>query len=807
MTLLLFVLVSSFIHHAASAAIGIDLGTEFLKIGLATQGKTFQIVENSASKRKTATAISFQRRERAFEDTAVGKKSRFGADTFLYPQRFLGLLANDTAATELLSALYDEARVVADPERGTIAFELNEFTFADEEAKANVTAEEVVAMILRHAKVLAERQLRAAVTDCVVTIPTFFSQSARRALLDAADLAGLNPLGLVPANVAAATHYGSNRLDKKPHVVLFVNLGAMSLELSLVRFVAAEQKIKDKKSVVETITVLAEHNNDKVGGYFLDVCLAELLADRFDALPSRRGTTSIRQTPRSMQRLIREAKKAKEILSSNKATNAHIESLADGVDLDTTVERSDFETHCAAQFDALPAAIDALFEGTGLGVGDIDEVEVLGGGIRVPKVQEVLSARLKRELGAHLNGDEAMALGAAFIAANLSTSLKVKPIALNYGLPAPVRLVLRSVEPNDTTNVTFLRNTTLFPARSKYPGRATVSFVHNRDLDAFFLVREAASSPERAVAVVGLENITGFEELPAFKRAAGPPKVTLGVGLNQWGLVFLESVQALVEELPAEDEGKKKGKPAKLKLDVFVNSALVGPRPLSQAQMKASTSRIQHFDDNEALLRRIGEARNRLESALYSAKEHLENEEYARATTEEERAELAAIVKRDEQWLEDTEGNYVGLKQVQDRLDELKKALQKGIYRLEEEKNRPGAIEEARRGLTDLEKKISRVNENKPWIGEDLISAALRKLSEAKEWLDHKVAEQAVRKIYEDFAFTVSDVKQRLQDLRQVFNHLANTPKPRKTTIKTEEKTEEKPAATKPSDSDEHIEL
>lgn len=129
--------------------------------------------------------------------------------------------------------------------------------------------------------------------------------------------------------------------------------------------------------------------------------------------------------------MVKEVSKLKDILSANKQVVVKLGELADYVSLHTTIERKEFEDAAADFFSRVALPIEEALKKAGLTLDDIDQVEILGGGIRVPKIQEILHEKLGgKTLSVHLNGDEAMCFGSAFIASNSSASFKVRKVLL-----------------------------------------------------------------------------------------------------------------------------------------------------------------------------------------------------------------------------------------------------------------------------------------------------------------------------------------------------------------------------------------
>lgn len=354
-------------------------------------------------------------------------------------------------------------------------------------------------MYLKHAKVLADKQANLTIKDVVITVPPYYGIPERYALIDAIQLAGLNPLSFIHENTAAALYYAIERKDEnKTHTVLFYNLGSTSLKVSLVEFSmenSTEKNEKNKK--YESFTVLADAWEENVNGYLFDINLAKWLADNFDNQPSRKGKNKARDSPSAMAKILKEANKAKEVLSANKETSVYIESLIDDVDLKATIQRSQFEELNQAEFQLLTAPIQKVLEATGKTLADIDAIEVLGGALRVPKVQQILQDFVGKntEVGAHMNGDEAMALGTSFHAASLSSSFKTRTIYMNDGLNFEIYATIRGLgdedegEEGSQAGEKFEKNTTLFGVKQKLGSKKALTFTYDKDLKVILFTR------------------------------------------------------------------------------------------------------------------------------------------------------------------------------------------------------------------------------------------------------------------------------------------------------------------------------
>lgn len=300
--------------------------------------------------------ISFIKNERIYEDEAVAKKSRQPANTFLFINKFLGALEREQEVFAVSRQFFEDFVIAFDSERKTVLFNLADFSYEEDSAsdgevqKSSLTlkVEEAVAMILKYAKKMSDAQSGQEVKECIITIPSHWNLHQRNALREATKIAGLNLLGLVHDNTAAALHFALDRLDEnKTHTVLFYNLGAENLQTSIIQLQAVNYT---KKKPVETVSVLADYGVAGLGGRSLDLIVAELLAEEFDRRPDRKGKPSIKLNRKVMMKLLQYGNRLKEQLSANKEIPVYIENLVDGKDFKGLLLRQSMEERAAAVF-------------------------------------------------------------------------------------------------------------------------------------------------------------------------------------------------------------------------------------------------------------------------------------------------------------------------------------------------------------------------------------------------------------------------------------------------------------------------
>jgi hypoxia up-regulated 1 len=416
---------------------------------------------------------------------------------------------------------------------------------ADNEMK--MRPEEVVGMILGRIKGMSQEYTGEDVSDCVITVPSQFTQAQREALLDSAAIAGLNVLTLVDENVAAAVQHGIyNEFSNSSHLMLLYNMGSEMTQVTLFRFWGKPALVKNQKATTQ-IEVLAHEWDDKLGGSKLDMVMLNLLADRFDA---EHKLSPVRENQRATERLRAQATKVKVILSANAEIPVSIESLHEKKDLKTLVTRKEFESAAKDTFDRVLAPVERVLASAGVTVADINSIELIGGGIRVPRVKEKLSELFgDMELGSHLNGDESKAFGAVFVAANMSKAFRVRPVGLQDVTSDAVLVELGELEQAADAEP-WTKEALLFNASSALGQRKIVKFNRTNDI-ACTLVRKG----DNGKLAFAKYTVTGVKEAIDKFGQHGKPKISLTFHLSLNDTVGLQKAEAVfVEEIAPEPE-------------------------------------------------------------------------------------------------------------------------------------------------------------------------------------------------------------------------------------------------------------
>ncbi len=365
--------------------IGIDLGTTNSVVAFVESG-TPQVIINEEGSRQTPSVVGFSvEGERVVGDIAKRQLVMFPENTVHSAKRFIGRSLEDASG--------DAARVaysIVDAGDGHAGVQLGDKIY---------TPQQISAFIVQKLKKSAEDFLGEAVTEAVITVPAYFSDSMRQATRDAGTIAGLNVLRIINEPTAAALAYTYKK--KAEATIAVFDFGGGTFDISILHV---------EEDVAE---VRATAGNSHLGGNDLDDRIVEWLFDEF----KKAHGTDMRGDRMIRQRLIEAAEKAKKDLSSSLESEIHLPFLtadANGPQhLQVSLSRSTFEFLVADLLDATIAECRKALTEAKLKSGSIDEVILVGGSSRIPKVQEAIRELFGCPLNKSFNPDEVVAVGAA----------------------------------------------------------------------------------------------------------------------------------------------------------------------------------------------------------------------------------------------------------------------------------------------------------------------------------------------------------------------------------------------------------
>lgn len=435
--------------------------------------------------------------------------------------------------------------------------------------KQTHTPEELTAMVLHYAEEFTHMygkekgHVYGDITDCVLTVPSFATQSERQALLDAAELGGYKVLGLIDENAASALNFGMDKTFEEPQIYLFYNLGGSSLQVSVIKFhyyEVPESKYSKKMKKVGSIEVLGKAWDATLGGLSYDNRLVEYMADHFnrDWRHARGHEKDIRDVPRAMTKIRLQANKVKHVLSANQEIPIQMDSLYDDMSLSMHISREQFEELCDDLSKRATDPIINALASANVTLDEVNSIELIGGGMRVPKIQSGLTSVLgDKELGMHINSDESMALGAAFYGANISSAFRVRQVGLIDINPFPVKISLDSLETDNEEEKSadveepWGKKATIFKANSKIGVKKTIAFTHDQDVHCALDYADPDMLPEGAKKELQRYKIKGVAAFAKEmdEKGLGKPKVSLQFELSSSGITSIVKAEAAVEEI------------------------------------------------------------------------------------------------------------------------------------------------------------------------------------------------------------------------------------------------------------------
>eukprot|EP01038_Epipyxis_sp_PR26KG_P006796 gene6796-9309_t len=764
------------------SVVGIDFGNLSMLIGQAGKGGV-DVILNDSSNRQTATAVSIQGKQRFIGDSGAAMARSNITNTISTVKLLVGRIFDDPdVQREISKAPFKAVKLPSGGVGVSVVYDNSTLV---------VTAEHFLAMLLVKAKEISFKANNGVnIGDAVLAVPHWFTESQRRGILNACEIASLNCLKITNESNAIALSYGIFKSAKQlfsvtdPVHIMFIDLGYTGYCVTIVDFIQ------------ENMKVLSTVCSREIGGRIFDDIIIEFMAEAFE----KKTKINVRGNIKALLKLQAGAEKAKKTLSPAGVNEANIsvECLADDHDLNVILTREEFESRAASAVALLEGPILQALNEANLTKEQIHEIEIVGGSSRVNLVKkrlgEVLGldpTALNYGLKTTMNADEAVARGCALQCAMLSSRMKVKPFNITDKIPYGYVAHFEAGGTEGDVNSVSQTTAALYTRGDELPHKPRRLTFKNKTKD--FTIEVYYDDQSVSILPPGESRfVTKFtiKIPPAYANKNSDIRVTWNLDKN--GFIYIQSAQLLEEIIPVPGEenppvqpggdSKEDGKDGDgssnkkkfKKTDLEVSSSFGG---LSTENVKQALELEASMAFEDKLIIETADKRNELESYIYTMRDKIDGP-LKQFIKDEEKSKFKSILNESEDWLYN-DGYEASKNQYARKIDDLRVVGNPIEARFNESNNRPIAIDGLKKQLDMCKSFAANYDEAHSHITEEERQSLRKEIQATEGWLYDSISKQSDLKDFVDPILTVEIINGKRNALFNVSNPIITKPKPK----------------------------
>ncbi|EGC31016.1 hypothetical protein DICPUDRAFT_57975 [Dictyostelium purpureum] len=745
-----------------SFVVGFDFGTKNCTIAVAQKGGV-DVIANEVSNRLTPSMVSFGEKERYLGEPALTNQLRNIRNTITNIKRFIG---KEYKEPQVQEELKHEMFSSSELENGFIGYDV---TYAGESTQ--FSSEAILGMLFTKLKKTTENFVNNPVRDVVISVPVFWNEYQRRAILNAGIIAGLNILRLVNETTATALSYGIYKefSETEPTNLLFIDVGDAATSVSAVQYKKGQLK------------VLGNSWNSDIGSRLFDETLVKHFAKEFKA----KYKIDVFENKKALIRLRVACEKVKKVLSSNNEAPISIDSLMEDKDVKGMIDRATFEELIQDDVEAITGPIKKLLSDLQMTPEQFHSIEITGGGTRSVSLQKKLVEILGRDLSRTINSEESVCRGAALQCAMLSPVFRVRPFAVNDIASYPITVNFKSVSGVE-------QKLELFNLKSAVPSP--------KPLRISFPITKSEGFEVYVNSTYGNVCTVKVDQIPSFTNKSS---IKARVWLDIHGLFHIDEVK-LVEQIPeeqpaapaegsespaapAEGAASPNGTPAepakapeekKVKVQESPIAYTVITKGMTKDELKNAVEEECRMQAADTLAIETSEKRNALESYIYDMRSKLTTSLKPFVTADNADKFMEKLNKAMD-WLDSEEGEDQTKSVYAGKLDELtrignpiqKRAIDEEEYNDVAQSLKNTASLCKNEALTPGEKYDHITKEEKEKIIKDCDAAV--------DWIDQLLNKQKSLPKTQPLCFNIADVNSKKSQLESTTKSILGKAKPK----------------------------